>query len=222
MNDDELHRQYAALRRARAQRPASDRPDVELIRKALDGELPEAECEAVLDRALTSGASADVALLQAARSASFGAFTGAAGGAGTREPTVRRASRWWPLAAAAVLVVAVGVPVATRQSESDAPTRFRAAEPTAAPQLLSPAGGTVISAGQRFVWSAVPGTASYSLELLDARGRTVTQVSSKDTVVVLAPSVADADRARTTGWWVTAIAVDGRRQRSELRLTGKR
>jgi hypothetical protein len=215
MTDDEIRRQYAVLRHARAQRPSSDRPDAEVIGKALDGELSEQEREAVLDRALSAGASADLALLQAARSASIGASIDAT----KRHSGSGRSTRWWPLAAAAVLVVAVGVPIATRQPEGDDPTRFRAAVSAAAPQLVTPASGTALAAGQRFVWTSVPGTTSYTLELLDANGRAVTQASTKDTTMVLSSSVTAADRDRTTAWWVTATAVDGRRQRSELRLT---
>lgn len=226
MNDDELRRQYAALRRARAQRPASERPDAELIGKALNGELPEDECEVVLDRALTTGASADLALLQAVQSASVGAFKDASATTTTRSIATRRASRWWPLAAAAVLVIAVGVPIARRQPLSDATgdatTRYRAAESTAVPELIAPAGGAVLSARQRFVWTAVPGATSYSLELLDARGQAVAETSTKDTTTLLSASVSASMRGRITGWWVTAVAVDGRRQRSELRLTRER
>ncbi len=216
MNDDELRRAYAALRRERAQLPASNRPDPESIRAALDGELADAEREQVLEHALTSGAAADLAVLHAAHVASSVGLTSSRAATTRNRPSLAR--RWWP-AAAAALVMVVGLPIAIRQPDSEAPTRFRAAVSAGAPQLVAPTTGTTLSAGQRFVWTTVAGTSSYTLELLDANGRTVTQASTKDTTLVLSSSVTAADRARTTGWWVTATAVDGRQQRSELRLT---
>jgi len=135
-------------------------------------------------------------------------------------PTTTR--RWWPFAAAAALVLAVGVPIATRAPDDPEPIRFRAGATAAAPRLIAPASGAALVAGQRFVWSAVPGATRYTLELLDAKGETVAVVVSKDTTAVMAASVSDADRARTTGWWVTVAVGDGRRERSELRLTRAR
>ncbi len=213
MNDDELRSAYAALRRERAQRPTAAQPAIDAMRAALDGELPAQERERVLEEAITSGASAQLALLQAAQVAASGALpTSATVG------TARSSRRWWSLAAAAALVLAVGVPLATR-SPNDAVTRFRSGAASGAPQLIAPASGAVLSAAQRFVWSAVPASTSYTLELLDANGRTVTQLVASDTTVMLGPTVTDVDRARTTGWWVTVATVDGRRTRSELRLT---
>lgn len=213
MNDDELRSAYAALRRARAQRPATEQPTTDAMRAALDGELPEQERERVLAQALSSGASAQLALLQAAHVAASGALPSS-----STVGAARASLRWWPLAAAAALVLAIGVPVATR-TPSDEEPRFRAAAASAAPQLIAPASGARLSAAQRFVWSAVPGSTSYTLELLDANGRPVAQLVARDTTVRLGPSVTEADRARTTGWWVTVVTSDGRRTRSELRLT---
>jgi hypothetical protein len=119
------------------------------------------------------------------------------------------------------LVLAVGVPLATRAPDDEG-VRFRSGAASAAPTLIAPAGGAVLSSSQRFVWSAVPGSTGYTLELLDANGRTVVQVEGSDTTAVLGSSVAETDRARTTGWWVTVATADGRRTRSELRLTGGR
>jgi hypothetical protein len=214
MNDDELRRSYAALRRERAQRPVSERPSAETIRQALDGELSDAARETVLDQALASGASAELAMLQAAQ--------GAARMASNVEsriaaPTTTR--RWWPVAAAAALVLAVGVPIATRAPENVEPIRFRAGANAATARLMTPASGAVLVADQRFVWSAVPRATRYTLELLDANGGTVADVVTEDTTAALAASITEADRARITGWWVTATIRDGRRARSELRLT---
>jgi hypothetical protein len=214
MNEDELRRSYAALRHERAQRPVSERPSAEMIRQALDGELSDAARETVLDQALASGASAELAMLQAAQGAARVASRVESRSAA---PTTTR--RWWPFAAAAALVLAVGVPIATRAPNDSDPLRFRAGVNAAAPRLIAPANGAALVANQRFVWSAVPRATRYMLELLDANGKTVADVVTKDTTAVIAASVSDADRARTTGWWVTATTLDGRRDRSELRLT---
>ncbi|WP_309671127.1 hypothetical protein [Gemmatimonas sp.] len=221
MNDDELRSAYAALRRARAQRPVWEQPTPEAMRTALDGELSESERERILEQAITSGASAQLALLQAAHVASSGALPNTTSRASMTRGTTRSTRRWWPLAAAAALVLAVGVPLATR-APTDEAIRFRAGAVSAAPQLIAPASGAVLSDAQRFVWSAVPGSTSYTLELLDANGRSVTQLVVNDTTAVLGPSVTEVDRTRTTGWWVTVATVDGRRTRSELRLTRQR
>jgi hypothetical protein len=217
MNDDELRRSYAALRRERAQRPAGERPSAETMRQALDGELSEAERETVLDQALASGASAELAMLQAAQVAA-----GMASSEASRSTAPTTTRRWWPVAAAAALVLAVGVPIATRAPNEPEPIRFRAGATSAAPRLIAPASGAALVAGQRFVWSAVPGATRYTLELLDAKGGTVAEVVTKDTAVAIAASITDADRARTSGWWVTVTVGDGRRERSELRLTRAR
>lgn len=218
MNDDELWSAYAALRRERAQRPADAQPTAEAIRQALDGELSEQERERVLEQAIASGASAQLALFQAAHVASSGALPDTTLGASITNGSTRSARRWWPLSAAAALVLAVGVPMATREPNDDT-IRFRSGAASATPPLLTPASDAVLSVGQRFVWGAVPGSTGYTLELLDANGRTVTQLVTKDTTVVLGPSVTEADRTRVAGWWVTVVSVDGRRTRSELRVT---
>ena len=214
MNEDELRRSYAALRRERAQRPVSERPSAETIRQALDGELSDAARETVLDQALASGASAELAMLQAAQGAARVASRVESRSA---SPTTTR--RWWPVAAAAALVLAVGVPIATRAPNDPDPLRFRSGANAATAQLMTPASGAVLVANQRFVWSAVPRATRYTLELLDANGATVAEMVTMDTTAALTASIAEADRARITGWWVTATTLDGRRARSELRLT---
>ena len=214
MNEDELRRSYAALRRERAQRPVSERPSAETIRQALDGELSDAARETVLDQALASGASAELAMLQAAQGA---ARVESRVESPSTAPTTTR--RWWPFAAAAALVLAVGVPIATRAPNDPDPLRFRSGANAATAQLMTPASGAVLVANQRFVWSAVPHATRYTLELLDANGATVAEMVTMDTTAALTASIAEADRARITGWWVTATTLDGRRARSELRLT---
>ncbi len=224
MNDDELRGAYAALRRERAQRPATEQPTADAMRQALDGELTEEARERILEHAITSGASAQLALLQAAHVASSGALpntTSRASMMGDAAPAVRSSRRWWPLAAAAALVLVVGVPLATRTPNEES-VRFRSGTASGVPQLIAPASGATIAALQRFVWHAVSGSTSFTLELLDANGRTVTQLVTSDTTAVLGPSVTEGNRARTTGWWVTVVTADGRRARSELRLTRAR
>ena len=218
MNEDELRRSYAALRRERAQRPVSERPSAETIRQALDGELSDAARETVLDQALASGASAELAMLQAAQGAArVASRVESRVESPSTAPTTTR--RWWPFAAAAALVLAVGVPIATRAPNDPDPLRFRSGANAATAQLMTPASGAVLVANQRFVWSAVPRATRYTLELLDANGATVAEMVTMDTTAALTASIAEADRARITGWWVTATTLDGRRARSELRLT---
>lgn len=217
MNDDELRRSYAALRHERARRPVSERPSAETMRQALDGELSDAERETVLNQALASGASAELAMLQSVQVA-----VGMASRVESPSTAPTTTRRWWPVAAAAALVLAVGVPIAIRAPDNAEPIRFRAGANAATARLMTPANGAVLVADQRFVWSAVPGATRYTLELLDANGGTVAEVVTKDTAVAIAASITGADRARTTGWWVTATTRDGRRVRSELRLTRAR
>ncbi len=216
MTDDELQRAYAALRRQRERQPASERPDAEQLASAVDGDAPTSERTAVLLRALESGAAKELAILQAATSAADHTM------APKRDAPMRWTTGLLPLAAAAALLVIVGVPVSREwlgfSTARDAP-RFRGDSGSAtAPLLIAPAE----SAGSRqfntpFTWASVPRADSYRLELIDTEGAVVASFTTTDTTLLIADSVDRVSASRATSWWVIATLGSGDQLRSAVR-----
>lgn len=232
MNDDELRRAYAALRRQRAaQRHAPDAPPgphPDALWSAVAGDLEPGERVRILDEALRSGAGDDLALVHSLHTAARAASPTAA------STTVRRrgVGRWWPVAAAAALAASVSVPLlrsearvgeaaadAARAITTDTTTsaRFRGAT-ASGPALVAPAPSAPPHDTTAFVWHTVAHAMRYELELLDDAGRTVARVTTTDTTARLPVDLTVSERARVNGWWVTVTLPDGRTGRSELRL----
>ncbi len=226
MTDDELTRAYDALRRQRQARPAVAPPSLDALQSLAENQTAASEREALLERVLESGASDELALLHSIASGTTATATAvsdartsnARHGSGTPSWT-----RWWPAAAAAAVVLAVGLPMVRRGGNAPVPAtaeqpRFRGAESTGAPTLLAPANEAVLPADQRFVWSSVTDATQYEIELVDADGQLVLAFTATDTTAPLPVGSSDAQRARARGWTVSARLRDGGVQRSALRL----
>lgn len=116
-----------------------------------------------------------------------------------------------PAAAAAAIVLAVGLPGAPsspgdvlrsgdRLGTAERIRQFTAVQPTAA--------ATVHPDSVRFVWASAGHDASYRLTLASPAGDTIWTISTGDTTVALAPDVA-LDRGKSYFWYVDAILPDG-------------
>jgi hypothetical protein len=218
MHDDELKQAWAALQaQRRAANVSSGTPSPEAIDAALDGSLSSDERERVLDATLAQGRSDELRLLHTMRQAAAESTRTTA--------AVRAWPRWWPTAAAAALVLAIGVPTWQSQRARTAGTADSATFRSGVPddvQLIAPASGTAWPSASgdtlRVSWHAVPTATSYQVDLLDAGGQVMATQSFKgDTTALLSAPDAGPDGA-PAGWWVSASLADGRRVRSELRL----
>jgi hypothetical protein len=89
-----------------------------------------------------------------------------------------------PIAAAAVLLLALGVP---RWLEQGPTHRAPPIPGQSAPRLLFPVGAVAAAATLR--WASVPGADRYRVVLFDAAGRVVYETQLADTVVALPDSV---------------------------------
>jgi len=202
----EMLRAHAALQRQRRAQTSVAAPTPEELQSLVDGTLSMAEREALLERVFASGAADELALLHSIRI--------------LPAPTAASRSlarRFWPVAAAASLVVAVSIP-ALRLLRTD-----RTAEPTyrgsdsanGAPQLRAP---RAASGGNTFAWSAVPEADRYAVELLNANGEVVTHLDTRDTTITIPDSVSNATNGslKATSWWVIAQLRGGGQRRSAV------
>ena len=223
MTDEELRRAYGALRRRQQGPSAGDAvmpPSPEALASALSGELEPGERVRILDRALAGGAADEVALVHALRTTALSATGHAQSPSTTRRGVL---GQRWPIVAAAAVIAAVTVPLVqnttgSRNASREESIRFRDGTQVATLQLVAPAGGAPLPADGRFTWNALPGARRYLFEALDSSGRTVTSVTTAETLAVLSDSVSADARARIAGWWVTATLSTGVIRRSELRL----
>lgn len=225
MTDDDLARVYAAARRVRSGAPGGNRPTPDELAALATGDVRGAEREALLERALRSGAMDELSLLRSVVTAAAQASDGESrvGSAAEAPRSVARvAARWWPAAAAAAVLLTLGVPGMRRLREFGSPaaeplTTYRASE-SSRPQLLAPRAERAPSVREQFVWSAVPGAAEYVLELVDANGQAVARVPTRDTLAVLPDSLPESQLRSAEGWWVIATSAGGVQSRSALRL----
>jgi len=219
MRENELRLAWAALQARRRVTGAPLTPSAEELAAALDGRLSNEDRERALDDAFARGRSDDLRLLhtmRAAASASVPATRGVAEGG---------ARPWWPVAAAAMLVVAVGIP-AWRSRLSSVPTASDAAMyRNGTPDdvvLVSPTSGEAWPVAGidslRVTWRAVAAAVDYRVEVLDAGGQVVAaRVVTGDTTTRIGLPV-NVPAIVPSGWWVQATLSDRRRVRSELRL----
>jgi hypothetical protein len=221
-NDSDLRLAYAAAQRERRRQGVVSSPEPEAIAAAISGALPHAERRRILEQTLSSGAGDDLALLH---SVSVGEHRTERHGTGAR---TRAASLWhrWrlPAAAAAVLVVAVTVPVLRRSSATDK------AVGTGEPVFRSGAGANEVvvlptAAGIRpsslvARWRAVPSAIRYDVELLDDAGNVVVQFETRDTVLSVGTLAGTREFPSATGWLIVATLPDGTVRRSTLQLFG--
>ena len=220
MTDDELRQAYGSLqaqRRAARDEPEAEAPDPANVWFALSGELTPGDRVRILDETLRAGGSDEIALAHSMQSAVIAAVGPASA---TRKAVTGR--RWWPMAVAAALLLTVSVPLFRGTGEKATGStgdtaRFRDAG-TSAPVLLSPANDAPLAANALFNWRRVAEARDYTFEAIDGKGDIVARVITPDSVVSLPASVSTAERARITGWWVTANTRRGSRLRSEIRL----
>jgi hypothetical protein len=223
MGDEELQQAWKALQVQRRARQPHDDPSPEVLEAALNGTLANEERERVLNALLSQGRGDELRLLHTMRRAAHESVNA------TRANAGRSWQRWWPagaaVAAAATLVVAIGIPTWQAERGRTPGTAGLATERggnTDSVQLVAPASGlswpTVGTDSLHVVWRAVDTAVGYTVELLDANGRVVlSQSVTGDTTARMAAPVGGPDAA-PTGWWVYASLRDGRRVRSELRL----
>ncbi|HEX9165472.1 MAG TPA: zf-HC2 domain-containing protein [Gemmatimonadales bacterium] len=119
-----------------------------------------------------------------------------------------------PLAAAAVLVAAIGLSMAQRliREPSPAPLRRPAAGAMSGVAVVTPATGTVVegSGPTEFIWrtGGSPG-GTFRLTLMDESGVTVWSIETGDTVAAL-PAGISLKAGASYFWYVDALAADGR------------
>lgn len=169
------------------------RPEPEALLQALEGEGPEEERLAILDRALaTEAGRRELDLLRTLRD-----------GRELRTRPVRSGpgglGRLTPLALAATLVLAaVGV---LRWGGGDPDTlRSGAAEPT----IRSPAAGAVVDLPATLAWSSVAEALEYRIEVMDPRGELLAEAVVADTTWTL-----EGVSPGVVRWWVRAILPTG-------------
>lgn len=223
MTEEELRRAYDALRHRRREESSdgrdSRRPAPEAIWAAVAGHDEPGERVRILDDALHSGASDEIAFAQSMHAAALDAAT-----ANTATPSKTfRLQRWGWLAAAAAVLIVAGVPLwqRTRMAATEVganATRYRDGSATVGVSLVTPKSDEAVPADGRFVWRALRQARSYRFEAIDATGNTVTSVTSLDTTVALPTDITSADRKRIAGWWVTATMEDGSLRRSDLAI----
>lgn len=219
MHDDELQHAWKALQAQRRARQPHDDPSPEVLEAVLNGTLANEERERILNALLSQGRGEELRLLHTMRRAAHDSVNA------TRANAGRSWQRWWPAAAAATLVVAIGIPTWQAQRGRAPGTADLATDrggSTDNVQLVAPASGlswpTVSTDSLHVVWRAVDGAVGYTVELLDANGRVVVSQSViGDTTARMAAPIGGPDAA-PAGWWVYASLRDGRRVRSELRL----
>lgn len=205
MTDDELRLAYEAARTRRRTAPQQPPVPLERMQELADRAMPAEERESVIEQALLSGGADELALLQSVAAAS---------------PPTATWRRYWPLAAAAVLVVAVSVPTLRSLRTGDDVTRFRGATAVAGtPVLRAPQADA--NNGTAFGWSAVRDADRYVLEVLDGNGEVLIHRETRDTLARVATDSLRVAGRVADGWWVVAKLRDGTERRSALmRLSG--
>jgi hypothetical protein len=224
MTDERLRDLYLAgldARRAREPRRGCD-VEPEVLLALARGELPPEDRPELLDRVLSSAACREeLALLRAVVVAERGEVPTAAADEevadagpadpavvplhGVRAPRPPRPPRAWPwarlgvpLAAAAALALAVGVPALLR--EDPAPVMRGEGAPVV---LVAPAAEAAPAEARTFTWRAVPGARRYVFELLDADGAPLHEDVGEDTTLVL-PAAVTLEPGAEYRWLVRA------------------
>jgi hypothetical protein len=134
---------------------------------------------------------------------------------GVRSSQVRSSPRWiapqMGLAAAAVLVIAIGTWAVVRFSGDGAGERvMRGAD---AVVLVEPAQNTTAASPTRFVWHRVQSASNYDFEVRSSAGDVVYATRTADTSLVL-PVEMKLEPGKDYLWSVGALLEDGRQPRS--------
>jgi anti-sigma factor ChrR (cupin superfamily) len=191
MNDDELRRAYQ--RSATIASPGAH-PEPERLAALVDGEMQEAERLTVLEHVLRCPTCKPE--LELLRAASEGARA-----AERRVPPMQ----WMAIAAAALLLVGVGVLV-FRGTHAAVPVDVMRGG-HAAVSVIEPATGTTVAAPVQLAWHAMAGARSYRVELLTTRGEVVGAWTTADTTLAVADSV-HVSANGSYDMWVRAMLAD--------------
>ena len=142
------------------------------MQELVEGNLPHDRREALLDQVLSD--------VESTRELAMLSVVSQARGRQRRWT----ASRWWPVAAAAALIVAVS-PLVLRSRDAGREQVFRAANPgSATVTIVEPLEGVALAPGLRLTWNAVPDADRYTLELISNRGNALASIASPDTTLV--------------------------------------
>jgi len=135
-------------------------------------------------------------------------------------PAVRRFPVPLQLAAAAVLLVAIGVPIGRRLRAAPElpPVRHAPTGTAAGLAIVTPAPDTVLAASARpeFTWHAAEPGSTFRLTVVDESGATIWSVETGDTTVFL-PQTVVLKTGGTFFWYVDAMAATGRSMTSGAR-----
>lgn len=204
-DDGELRAAYAPRLEETPATRGSDCPSPEALLGALNGEGAEATRLPLLDHALSCAyCRRELALLHAVS------------GAGTEPSSTAAPRTFWrsiaPLAAAATVVLAVGVVgLAQWRQRTDETMRAGGSD---GPVLIAPeAAATVAGAAVTFAWHPVSNALRYTLEVDASDGSVLFSTITADTTVVAALQGITPGERR---WLVRAHLDDGREVRSEV------
>lgn len=200
--DEELRAAYATIATDATATHQPDCPSSEELLAAARGEGSRDVRLRVLDQALRCAACRrELALLHAVS------------GVSEKERSALRLHawrRWVPLAAAAVLVLSVGL-LTFERSPADNVVRGMGDDLA----LVAPEAGASHGAGPiTLVWQRVPDALRYTVEVDAADGRVLYGTSTTDTVHLVPDGTL---RVRETRWWVRAHMNDGSERRSNAR-----
>ena len=128
------------------------------------------------------------------------------------QPAARRFPVPLPLAAAAVLILAVGLPLARmwKGTPDEIAVRQPGSGAVQGVVAVEPAVGAVMATGSaQFVWRAADPGSTFRFRIVDESGATVWSVETGDTAVSL-PGDVTLHSGVTYFWYVDALAADGR------------
>lgn len=129
------------------------------------------------------------------------------------EPSFLRSPRriLYPLAAAAAVMLAIGIPAARSAWFGPPPALVNRTQPGASARLMaiSPVADAALDGTPTFSWHAADAGSRFKLTLVDEQGATLWSVDTGDTVVALPREIALVS-GRTYFWYVDALGADGR------------
>lgn len=129
-----------------------------------------------------------------------------------QSPTTRSPRRiFYPLAAAAAVMLAIGIPAARNAWFLTSPTSVdrTGTGPSARLTAITPAADATLDGEPTFSWHAADAGSRFKLTLVDEQGATLWSVDTGDTVVALPREIALVS-GRTYFWYVDALGADGR------------
>ncbi len=196
LDEDRLKAAYRSML-ARA-RDKAFAPEVtpEILQQLAEGAYIGADRDALLERVLSHDETAR----------EFGFLLEIHGA--RRQPAGAGSWRRWALAASLVGVTALGVRYAVRDPGPD-PLRSSGD----AVDVVSPARAALFDSSTTFTWRSVVDASSYQLDVVREDGTTVATATTRDTAIVVVPSVPLVS-GEMLSWWITATLSDGTTRRS--------